>query len=159
MRHRLVDCVLLRLGSQRRPWLLTLGIVVIALWSRPAAGYNADQYARIRLGMTGDEVIHIMGARRRTFDDVFGMTGRGSWRTIACDPMTDGSLNQWWYCFIPRGPGPQPPRAGRPPDVDYWIDGSIVIGVVYSQGKVSQKVMNVRIPSWEKKLRQWLDGI
>jgi hypothetical protein len=57
------------------------------------------------------------------------------------------------------GSGPRRPRAGEPPQVEYWTDGSVTIGVVYGAGKVDQKLMNVRIPSWEMKLRQWLDGI
>jgi hypothetical protein len=157
--------LMLRFVRRRWRWLLAIGIFAIAhvAWNfywLPAFRYNAGLYARLRLGMTRDQVIQMMGPHQTPFDDVFAMIGCGSWRTTACDAMIDDSLKQhWWYCYVPMGSGPRRPRAGGPPEVDYWTDGSVIIGVVYRAGRVDQKLMNVRIPSWEMKLRQWLDGI
>jgi hypothetical protein len=115
---------------------------------------------KLRLGMTRDQVFQVMGTDRKSFDDLFGMTICGSWRTTACDPMAGASLEQhWWYACLPMGSVSLLARVSGQPQVDYWTDGSVTIGVVYRDGKVDQKLMNVRIPSWEKSLRQWLDGI
>jgi hypothetical protein len=145
-------------------WLLAIGAVASALsawtlWQLPATRYNAGQYASLRLGMTRDQVFQVMGTDRKSFDDMFGMTSCGSWRTIACDPIAGASLKQHrWYCYVPMGSVSKLAQASGQPQVDYWTDRSVTVGVVYRDGKVDEKLMNVRIPAWEQSLRQWLDG-
>jgi hypothetical protein len=42
---------------------------------------------------------------------------------------------------------------------EVWLEGSIAICVCYRDGKAVLKTMEIRVPPWRVKVREWLDWL
>lgn len=126
----------------RRRWLLLiacLAAVAIAVvsWqlSGPRERFTREQYGHIRLGMTPADVALVMGGPSR------GERRGGRWDTVDRE-------------------GPPPPSLRVLP-VDKWVDETVAITVVYSDGdaRAIWKNMTIRVPPWKVKARNWLNWL
>jgi hypothetical protein len=71
--------------------------------------------------------------------------------------IPDGFFPTWDYVAY-EGPRPSP----SPVFVDKtetWEDESVIVCVEYGHGKAVLKFMEVRVPQWKVKTREWLNRL
>jgi hypothetical protein len=129
-----------------RWWLLIAGLALLVAgllcWPRTSVRFTREQYDRIRFGMTPAEVASSIGSDPSPIGRLIrGIERRGTWHTVASDVS-----------------GP-PLLATDKADVDVWVDKSVIIEVQYRNGKAFVKMMDILVPSWKAKARNWLNWL
>jgi hypothetical protein len=94
-----------------------------------------ERYDRVRLGMTRAEVASCVGSAPSRGELIIRILGGGDWDSAAHEEQASWS---------------------EVDDIDVWVDESLYIGVCYSHGKAVRKVMEISLPPWKVKAREWL---
>jgi hypothetical protein len=110
------------------PARLALLVVGLLCWPRTSGRFTREQYDRIRLGMTPAEVSAVMGCKPAAT-----ALSQNEWENVATE--------------LEAGPGP-----GGPCLVECWVDGDILIDVLY-QGERARMKQIGKHATWAWKLR------
>jgi hypothetical protein len=128
---------------RNRWWLLLLvAIAGLASWLSWPKSPMREKYDRIRLGMTMDEVNYIMGsppAPRTLYSSPWVLESE-AWKSVASEPPLPA-----YHLLVGEG--------------GFWCDGNTGITANCIDGKVSDRVLYVRMTPFEIKLREWLDWL
>jgi hypothetical protein len=135
---------------RRRWWLVGAFLVaclLLAGWWVQRIDRERDareQFERIRIGMTSEEVATIIGSKPFSRAHPEDYLRAGTWEAIAADSLR---VTVW--------------MSGRSRD-DVWNANGMYMCVAYTGDKLQSKMLARRVSDWELKLEQclaWLRGV
>ena len=127
----------------RRRWLLLLLVAIagLASWSLWPRSVMRERYEQIRIGMTRAEVALSMGSS----------PSREALMRQILDPGTWDPAAQEGQRFDFAQIDSIEPEA--------WVDESVAVSVYFSHGRAVLKAMEIRVPAWKMKARDWLNWL